>query len=140
MSREQYKNNNVVLDKYDTNNYYPWNVHTFYLQAWFAFITSEIELDNYQQKINVRVVSKDAERLKTYGLRKLGNLKITTEVEHLAVYPKTITLITALKSWKRSFKLSIGISIVLDFVNFGQIVTVWVQQQKTYLHTTSGWF
>lgn len=88
----------------------------------------------------MRVVSKDAERLKTYGLRKLGNLKITTEVEHLAVYPKTITLITALKSWKRSFKLSIGISIVLDFVNFGQIVTVWVQLQKTYLHTTSGWF
>lgn len=88
----------------------------------------------------MRVVSKDAERLKTYGLRKLGNLKITTEVEHLAVYPKTITLITALKSWKRSFKLSIGISILLDFVNFVQIVTVWVQLQKTYLHTTSGWF
>ena len=88
----------------------------------------------------MRVVSKDAERLKTLGLRKLRNLKITSEVEHLAVYPKTITLITVLKSWKRSFRLSIGISVVLDFVNFGYIVTVWVQLQKTYLHTSSGWF
>ena len=34
-----------------------------------------MELDYYHQKVNVRVASQVAKRLKTYDLKKLGNFK-----------------------------------------------------------------
>ena len=42
----------------------------FYFLAQFFFTTSETELDYYHQKVSARIVSRVAERLKTYEIRK----------------------------------------------------------------------
>ena len=52
-----------------------------------------MELDYYHQKVNVRVASGVAKRLKTYDLSKIGNLKKILEmlgfdVEYPAVHPQ----------------------------------------------------
>ena len=52
----------------------------FNFLALFVFITSETELDYYQQKVNVRVVLRVAEQLKNYSLRKLGSFKKISEM------------------------------------------------------------
>ena len=41
----------------------------------FLFTTSELEQDYHPLKKNVRVTSRVTKQLKTYDLRKLGNLK-----------------------------------------------------------------
>ena len=61
----------------------------FHVLAQFLFITSETELDYYDQKVIVRV----AERLKTKDLRKLKNFKkilgmLEFDGEYLAEHPK----------------------------------------------------
>ena len=48
--------------------------------AQFVFTTSKTELDYHHQKVNVRVTSRVAERLKTKNLRKLGNFKKIPEI------------------------------------------------------------
>ena len=65
----------------------------FHFFAQFFFITSAMELDYYHQKVNVRVASGVAKRLKTYDLSKIGNLKKILEmlgfdVEYPAVHPQ----------------------------------------------------
>ena len=52
-----------------------------------------MELDYYKQKVSARVASRDAERLKTWDLRKLGNFQKIPEMlgfdsEYPAVQPK----------------------------------------------------
>ena len=51
------------------------NICRLHFLAQFVLITSETELNYYHQKVNVRVASRVAERLKTKYLRKLGNFK-----------------------------------------------------------------
>ena len=66
-------------------------METFSLFAQFLFTTSETELGYYHQKVNVRVASRAAERLKTWDLRKLGNFKKIPKIfdgEFPAVQPK----------------------------------------------------
>ena len=48
--------------------------------AQFVFITSETELDYYHHRVNVRVASRVAERLKSWDLRKLGNFRKIAEM------------------------------------------------------------
>ena len=52
----------------------------FHFSSQFIFTTSQTELDYYHQKVNVRVVPRVAERLKTYDLRKLGSFKKIPEM------------------------------------------------------------
>ena len=52
----------------------------FHVLAQFLFTTSETELDNYHQKLNVKFASRVVGRLKTEGLRKLGNFKKIPEM------------------------------------------------------------
>ena len=62
----------IFSDNLGQNSWEP-----FHLLAQFVLITSETELEILQcQKVNVRV----AERLQTYDLRKLGNLKNIPEM------------------------------------------------------------
>ena len=61
--------------------------------AQFVFTASETELDYYHQKKNIRVASRVPERLKTYNLRKLGDLKRIPEMlgfdgQYSAAHPK----------------------------------------------------
>ena len=65
----------------------------FHFLAQFLFTTSEMELNYYHQKVNVRVAPRVAERLKTWNLRKLGNFKKIPEIlgfdgKYPAVQPK----------------------------------------------------
>ena len=48
----------------------------FRILSQFPFTASARELDHYSQKVNIRVASRVAERLKTQDLRKLGNPKV----------------------------------------------------------------
>ena len=60
----------------------------FHNLAQFLFTKSETELDHYHQKVNVRVASRVAKRLKTWDLRKLGNFKKILEMLGFdGVYP-----------------------------------------------------
>ena len=73
------------------------------------FTLSEIEQDYYHQKVNVRVASRVAERLKYQGLRKLGNFKKDPETvgfdyDYPACHPKTNFDIFAKKLQKISCK------------------------------------
>ena len=64
----------------------------FHFLAQFLFTTNETELGYYHQKVNVRVASRVAERLKTYDLSKSENFKKIPEMlgldgEFPAVHP-----------------------------------------------------
>ena len=65
----------------------------FHFLVQFVFIISETELDYYHQKVNVPVVSRLAERLKTLNIRKLRNFKkifqiLGFDAKYLPVHPK----------------------------------------------------
>ena len=56
------------------------NCRLSYVLAKFLFTTSETELDYYHKKVNVRVTSRVAERLKTQDFRKFENFKKIPEM------------------------------------------------------------
>ena len=98
-----------------------WTKHleTFFNSlAQFVFTTSETEIDYYYQKVNVRVASRVAERLK-----KLVNFKKILEMlgfdgEYQSVHPKAKFWRFLVKNCKKSaVKHSIEKPILLDFVN-----------------------
>ena len=95
----------------------------FHFLVEFVFTTSEKELDYYHQKVNVRIASGVAERLKTQDFRKLGNFKKITEMlgfdgQYTAVHPKANFLRFLEKNCKKSAeKHSIEKLILLNFVN-----------------------
>ena len=65
----------------------------FHFLAQFLFTTSETKLDYYYQKMNGRVASRVAEKLKTYDLRKLVSFNKIPEMfgfnsEYPAVHTK----------------------------------------------------
>ena len=55
-------------------------VNFFHFLAQFLFTVSKTELDYYCQNVNVQIVSRVAERLKAYELKKLGNLNKIPEM------------------------------------------------------------
>ena len=65
----------------------------------FPFITSEIELDYYQERANVKISSQVAEQVKIYDLWKLGSFKKISEMswnqKQVTGWPQEIKILTA---------------------------------------------
>ena len=98
------------------------------LQSWTKhletfWLLSTSELDYYDQKVNVRVASRVAERLKTQNLRKLRNFKNIPKMlgfhsEYPAIHPKAKFWRFSVKNrTKSAVKHSIEKLILLSFVN-----------------------
>ena len=97
------------------------NICSFLAQ--FAFTTTETELEYYYQKVNVRVAVRVTERLKTWDLKKLWNLKKILEMlgfdsKYPAVHERAKLWRFPVKRCKKSaVKQSIEKPILLNSVN-----------------------
>ena len=121
LANEAFTPNPIVSSKQYDLGQNIWRL--FHFSAQFFFTTSETELGYYHQKVNVRVASRVAERLKTYDLRKLGNFKKIPEMlefdgELPVVHPKAKFDVFWQKNCKNSaVKHSIEKPVLLNFVN-----------------------
>ena len=74
-------------------------LETFSRLSQFPFITSEIELDYYQERANVKISSQVAEQVKIYDLWKLGSFKKISEMswnqKQVTGWPQEIKILTA---------------------------------------------
>ena len=74
-------------------------LETFSRLSQFPFITSEIELDYYQERANVKISSQVAEQVKMYDLWKLGSFKKISEMswnqKQVTGWPQEIKILTA---------------------------------------------
>ena len=73
----------------------------------YLFTSSEKGLDHYHQKLNIRVASWVAERLKIYVFRKLGNFKgipkmLEFDGNLLTRLPERKTSTVVLQNWRKS--------------------------------------
>ena len=109
----------------------------FHILAQFILTTNETELDYYHHRVNVRVASRVAERLKSQDLRKLGNFRKIHEMlgfngEYPAAYPKAKFRRLWVKSLKKSaVKQSIEKPILLNFVNLSPSLCPRLQHQRS---------